>query len=172
MIVSEELFTAKLQELETHYRFLLHCLRVCQQADRTSVHRELQNITKACQENREQLQQEMEQGRSLEVAALAQAQLRYCEETEEILNDVFSGKESRDPIDPKEQQVEALALYAEYAADFAVQAMRHALAAGLRAVDAQLAAKEKEDDFDPISQKLAWMDGELFSKEQEELKDE
>lgn len=155
MIVSEELFTAKLQELETHYQFLLRCLRVCQQADRETVRRELQKITKAFQENREQLQQEMKLGRSPEVVALAQAQLRYCEETEKILSSVFSGQGGRDPVDPKEQRAEALALYAEYAADFAIQAMRHALAAGLRAVDAQLSDQEAEEDFPPSSQSLS-----------------
>lgn len=150
MMVSEELFTAKLGELEEHYRFLLRCLRACQNSDRESVRRELQNTTEICRKDREKLWQEIEKGRSLEVVELARAQLRYCEETEKILTSAFSGELSRDFHQSQEQRTEALALYAEYAADFAVQAMRHALEAGLRAADAQLAGEEAnpaETDF-------------------------
>ena len=48
--------------------------------------------------------------------------------------------------DDAETDAEAYALYAEYAIDFAVQSMRYALIAAMKAIDAQNElSKERED---------------------------
>ena len=45
----------------------------------------------------------------------------------------------------REDEAEAAALYAEYALDFATQAMKYALLASLTAIDLQMGAEEQEE---------------------------
>ena len=44
-----------------------------------------------------------------------------------------------------EDNAEALALYAEYAIDYAAQSMRYALIAALKAIDLQMSSEKREE---------------------------
>ena len=80
--------------------------------------------------------------RSPAVAELASAQRDYSKRMETILREklpqLMHGEES-----PQQEQAEAASLYAEYAIDFAVQAMRSALLAALTAIDLQMNCEEQ-----------------------------
>ena len=52
--------------------------------------------------------------------------------------------------DPQEERAEAAALFAEYAIDFAAQAVRSALLAALAAMDQQMNCEEQQGKEHPI----------------------
>ena len=105
-------------------------------------------MQKAIDEYRENeilLQKRVEGSRSQAVAALASAQLDYYRTVRKILEQslpVYLRSEAGTCLEDK---TEAVALYAEYAIDFAVQSMRYALIAAFNAIDLQMTAEERKE---------------------------
>jgi hypothetical protein len=95
-----------------------------------------------CIENDFLLQSRINSSRSPAVSKLAAAQMDYSKNTEEILQKVALG--FQDGM-AQETELESAALYAEYAIDFATQAMRHALLASLCAINLQLTEEIKKE---------------------------
>lgn len=60
---------------------------------------------------------------------------------EQDLPDYLHGESSS----AAEDNAEALALYAEYAIDYAAQSMRYALIAALKAIDLQISSEKREE---------------------------
>ena len=144
MKLREEIFSIKLCELEQNYGQLCSRLRLCQREEHGEICRELQKIAAECRENALLLKESVAAGRSPAIAALAEAQLAYCQKAETIRREQLPGYLHSEGSGSLEDQAEASTLYAEYAIDFATQAMRHALLAALSAIDAQMSCEEEE----------------------------
>ena len=149
MELREGIFAVKLCELERQYGLLQTRLELCQGADHDRLRQILQDAMNDYRENALLLEKRAEGCRSPAVAELASAQRDYTRRMEEILRDklprLMHGEE-----DPREEQSEAAALYAEYAIDFASQAMRSALVAALMAMDQQMNCEEEQQGKEDI----------------------
>ncbi len=142
---SNGMFSIKLQELDQQYQRLQSRLRLCQQNSHTKIQEELEKAVNEYRENEALLQKNVEGCRSQAVAALAEAQLQYFQTSEMILEQKLPDYLHSETGTTLENKVEAAALYAEYAIDFAVRSMRYALIAALKAIDAQMNAEETEN---------------------------
>ena len=78
------------------------------------------------------------------MAELSAVQLEYQQRMEAILRAKLPRYLHCAATDTAADRAEAAALYAEYAMDFAAQAMRRALQSALAAVELQLEQEEKE----------------------------
>ena len=143
MELRDGMFAVKVCELERQYGLLQTRLELCQGADHSKIRQILQEGLDEYRENALLLEKRTEGCRSPAVAELSAAQRDYTRRVEEILREklprLMHGEE-----DPMEEQAEAVALYAEYAIDFAGQAMRGALLAALMAMDRQMDCEERE----------------------------
>lgn len=143
MKIKEGMFAVKLYELERQYGRMQSRLRLCQQDDHQKIRQELQHVTEEYQEEELLLKQNVENSRSPAVSALSAAQLEYSRRAKEIFDrelPVYLREESETD---RERQAEASALYAEYAIDFAVQAMQYALMSTLKAIDVEMDTEEE-----------------------------
>ena len=138
MAYSPGLSSIKIIELEIELERLMKRMRICQSGDADKIHQSYQQIIEECQKNDRDLQKRIEGCRSPAVAELSKAQLTYCKSTEQLLSEKLSVFLHSSETTPTEDRLEALALYAEYAVDFAVQAVRHAQLASLASASAEL----------------------------------
>ena len=149
MELRDGIFAVKLCELERQYGLLQTRLELCQGAGHEKIRDILQDELNDYRENALLMERRAEGSRSPAVAELASAQRDYTRRMEEILRDklprLMHGEE-----DPREEQAEAAALYAEYAIDFASQAMRSALVAALMAMDQQMNCEEEQQGKEDI----------------------
>lgn len=131
MELNQGMFVIKLKELNQQYGKLQSSIMLCQNGNHNKIRHEIMKIKDECLENDLLLQNRIDYSRSHAVSELAAAQMDYSKKTKKILkkNLRCSG--------------ELAALYAEYAIDFAIQAMSHALLASLCAIDLQLTEEEK-----------------------------
>lgn len=136
MKLNEEIFAIKLYELEEQFGKMQGRLHLCQQQDHSKIKQHLQDTMDEYQENEYLLKKQVQGSHSSIVASLADAQQEYLRKTSEILKDQMASQTVL------EEKAEASALYAEYAIDFAVQSMRYALIAALKAIDMQIDAEE------------------------------
>ena len=143
MGLEQGLFAVKLRELEREYGRLQSRIYLFQGKDDAQLRQGLARLEDECRENRLLLGERIRASRSPAVAALAQAQLEYGRRAEQILNGELPDEMRGRNKSCAEDQAEAMTLYAEYAIDFATQAMHSALAAALSALLLQRRA-EKE----------------------------
>lgn len=130
-------FNAKLYEMDRQYALLHSRLQVCQQQeDRKKVERGIELLQNECEVNSLLLEGNVRGSRSPFVAELAEAQLTYKRQVEKDVKAFLAQKGS------PEECAEAITLYAEFAIDFATQAMNEALLVAMHAVNAQLKAGE------------------------------
>lgn len=144
MKAQQELFATKLRELEQEHERIRSRLRLCQGEDRQQVRQELDQLTREIDETDAALQQAADTSHSPAVAALSAAQLEYEDRVGRILREKLPRYLHCSATDAASDRAEAAALYAEYAMDFAAQAMRRALQSALAAVELQLEQEEKE----------------------------
>ena len=148
--MSNGILTIKLYELEKAYGQMQSRLRLCQEAEPEKLRRELQELKDEYDEKNYLLEQNAQTSRSPAVAALSKRQVEFFKNAETVMKDERGRHErveqSLEIGDDAETDAEAYALYAEYAIDFAVQSMRYALIAAMKAIDAQNElSKERED---------------------------
>ena len=77
---------------------------------------------------------------------MAGAQLEYCKTVRKILKQQLSDYLCNGVSTASENEIEATALYGEYAIDFATQSVRYALIAALKAIDLQMSADEHKEE--------------------------
>ncbi len=135
---AQEFFAVKLQELDQQYRQLCEGLEHCPLDDRASVRRLIAGLRETCEQRAGELERRAAGSRSPAVTELTEAQLAYYRQTSSLLEERLPGYVHSEASDAAQDRAEALALYAEFALDFAAQSMRCALLAGLSALDAQL----------------------------------
>lgn len=145
MELRDGIFAVKLCELEHQYGLLRSRLELCQGADHERVRRLLGEVLEEVRENGLLLERSAEGSRSPAAAELAAAQRDYVRRVESILREKLP-RLLRDGERPKEEQAEAAALFAEYAIDFAGQAVRGALAAALTAMDQEMDCEEEREE--------------------------
>ena len=143
MELRDGIFAVKLCELERQYGLLQTRLELCQGAGHEKIRDILQDELNDYRENALLMVRRTEGSRSPAVAELSSAQRDYDRRVEEILREKLP-RLMRGEEDPQEEQAEAAALYAEYAIDFASQAMRGALLAALIAIDRQMSCEEQK----------------------------
>ncbi len=143
MELRDGIFAVKLCELERQYGLLQTRLELCQGAGHEKIRDILQDELNDYRENALLMERRGKASRSPAVAELSSAQRDYDRRVEEILREKLP-RLMRGEEDPQEEQAEAAALYAEYAIDFASQAMRGALLAALIAIDRQMSCEEQK----------------------------
>ena len=150
MKLNEEMFAIKLYELEQQYQTMQSRIRLCGRQDRQELDREMDRARREYRDKVLALQQNIKGCRSPAVAQLADAQLEFAQKMENLWN---SGRLEEFFRSEKnclaEDRAEAAALYAEYAIDYAVQAMQFAVLAALCAADQQLSAEKAKGENKP-----------------------
>lgn len=137
------IFAVKLCELEREYGRLQSRIHLLQAKEPTQVQEELERLLDEYRERKYLLDERVQASRSPVVAALAQAQLEFAAHAEQILTDDLPNEMRGRNQSDAEDRAEAMSLYAEYAIDFATQAMRYALIASLSAIVLQQKAEHK-----------------------------
>lgn len=137
MKTNQDIFTAKLHELEQQYECLRKRLEICNAQSHRQIHRELESARQEYNSLELRLKQIVKNSRSPAVSSLAKVQLEYSQKTERLLKDQITADLHSDANTPGEDREEASALYAEYAIDFASMAVKYALLASLSALDMQ-----------------------------------
>ena len=137
MKTNQDIFTAKLHELEQQYECLRKRLEICNAQIHRQIHRELESAKQEYNSLELRLKQIVKNSRSPAVSSLAKVQLEYSQKTERLLKDQITADLHSDANTPGEDREEASALYAEYAIDFASMAVKYALLASLSALDMQ-----------------------------------
>ena len=118
-------------------------IRLFQERDETQLREELARLRDEHQEHQLLLDERVRAGRSPSAAALSEAQLEHSRRAERILaHDLPEEMRGRNHSSAWDR-AEAMSLYAEYAIDFATQAMRQALAAALSAMELQQRAEQE-----------------------------
>jgi len=143
MGLGQGIFAVKLYELEQQFGRLQSRLHICQQEQRGKIQEELARIGDECKEAGLTLKAQVENGHSPAVEALSAAQIRYYNEIKTIMDDKISQFMRTEKGDAAEEKAEAMTLYAEYAIDFAVLSMKHALFSAMYALDMQLALEQR-----------------------------
>ena len=143
MGLKQGIFAHKLCELEREYGRLQSRIHLLQAKEPTQVQEELERLLDEYRERKYLLDERVQASRSPVVAALAQAQLEFAAHAEQILTDDLPNEMRGRNQSDAEDRAEAMSLYAEYAIDFATQAMRYALIASLSAIVLQQKAGHK-----------------------------
>lgn len=143
MGLKQGIFAVKLCELEREYGRLQSRIHLLQAKEPTQVQEELERLLDEYRERKYLLDERVQASRSPVVAALAQAQLEFAAHAEQILTDDLPNEMRGRNQSDAEDRAEAMSLYAEYAIDFATQAMRYALIASLSAIVLQQKAEHK-----------------------------
>ena len=137
MKAHQDIFTAKLHELEQQYECLRKRLEICNAQSHRQIHRELESARQEYNSLELRLKQIVKNSRSPAVSSLAKVQLEYSQKTERLLKNQITANLHSEANTPGEDREEASALYAEYAIDFASMAVKYALLASLSALDMQ-----------------------------------
>ena len=146
MKLSQGIFAIKLYELEHEYGKLQSRIRICGKENHKKVCEELEKATGEYQERSLLLRQSIEDSRSPAVSALGSIQLECRRKAEALLKKQLVRDLHSEMSTSKEDKAEAVTLYAEYAIDFATQAMQYALIAALKAIDLQMSEEEQRED--------------------------
>lgn len=149
MTLNQDIFAVKLYEMEKQYGRLQSRLRICGRENREKLQAELEHAKEEYVENSLLLKQSIQGSRSPAVAELAQVQWEYMHKVEDLLKEKAEQFFHCEATSKEEDQAEAASLYAEYAMDFATQAMQYALIVALTAMDLQRNAEEKKEEQTP-----------------------
>ena len=153
MELKQGIFAVKLCQLEQEYGRLLSRIRLLQEKEAPQLQEELERLRDEYQERRLLLAERIQASRSPAVASLAQAQLDFARRADRILQEELPNEMRGRNQSYAEDQAEAMSLYAEYAIDFATQAMRYALITALSAMilqrrsEHEAAEHEQEGDL-------------------------
>ena len=130
-------FYAKLCELEQDNQNIQRCLHVSCSWSREELESELQRMEQDYEQNQLRLEEDIRDAHSPAVLKLARAQHTYALTIQKLMAETLPKDLHSESSTLQEDRSEAQRLYAEYAIDFARQAIRHALIAALYAMDTQ-----------------------------------
>jgi len=126
-----EQFAVKLNEMERAYDRLQGRMELFEHISPENLHTEMEQIRSACQAYDILLSNAIQKSRTPLISQLAQAQLRYNQTAQAIMENAVREYSSTDA------QAEAAAICAEFAMDQAICGMNHALLAALLATEKQ-----------------------------------
>lgn len=138
MDIGQGMFSIKLCELCRNYATLQNRIDICREADLPKLKEAISKIKDECAENDAVLKSSAKNGKNPASAAISKVYLEFSEKISDI-SESISGKSLFDKTSPKTDDAEGSILFAEYAIDFASQAMRQATLAAVNAI-----YKEKE----------------------------
>lgn len=127
---SHKALDIKLDELSGHFNQLQNHIMICRDGAHDDIRQQIIRATAECKEKKLLLENMGEKSRSEVSAKLAEAQLNYAKNIEDIM--------SREILDREE----TASLYAEYAIDFTIQSIQHTQLALLYATDQKLFNKK------------------------------
>lgn len=140
MELQNGMFTAKLQELAQEYGRLQNRILLLQGTHSEQIRQEREQLEAECRQHVLLLDETVRSCRCPAMARLAQLQRDYGQQTETLLQTGII-QQNPDGVPIRYQDdAETMALYAEFAIDFATQSMRHALMAALRAAELEIQA--------------------------------
>lgn len=129
--MESKIFAGKLSQMEQEHEALRKRVELFEQADRQAVFQEIQKLKDECLENEVVLTRAVTESRSSSAIELADAELAYRRKVEQGLHRLLTNGRSAG------ETAEEVALYAEYAIDFATQSVKRVLLAALCAIDLQ-----------------------------------
>lgn len=139
---NQEMFSAKLKELDRQYEKIRERLSICQREEPDKIFHELKKAEDEFTKRSVLLKKSIKRSRSQAVSMLAAAQLAYKEETEKLLHGEIAGLLHSEASSADEDQAEATALFTEYAIDFASLSVDYALLLSLSVI----ASEKKKGD--------------------------
>ena len=138
-------FAVKLQELEEEYRLLQNAINACQGRETQEIRRCLRQVQDTFQKENRLLALSVNNSSLPCVSSLARIYLDAWERAKELFHTQFCRDMAGKNPTGKQDCSEALALYTEYAIDFASQAMHYALGCALNAIELQNQAAGQPD---------------------------
>lgn len=144
-MAQQELFAAKLTELAAANAAMQAQIAVCQTADHVAIQSLRAALEGEWRATSEELRQRAKAIRFLSAQQLSQVQLEYVRKAHAVLE--ASLKTSWDYLAGNSESNE-VALFAEYAIDFATLAARYALLAAVSAIDVEMEEEEKAVNAD------------------------
>ena len=144
-MAQQELFAAKLTELAAANAAMQAQIAVCQTADHAAIQSLRAALEGEWRATSEELRQRAKAIRFLSAQQLSQVQLEYVRKAHAVLE--ASLKTSWDYLAGNSESNE-VALFAEYAIDFATLAARYALLAAVSAIDVEMEEDEKAVNAD------------------------
>ncbi len=140
MELGHGIFAVKLVELEQEYGHLQSRIRLFQRKDLEQLHRELERLQDEYQEQNLLLEEMVRSCRSPVMARLAKLQHDYEQQAEDYLKTNLIPAQADDANATCQDRADTTTLYAEFAIDFATQAMRYALISAFSAMELQMQA--------------------------------
>lgn len=135
-------FASKLSELDSEYARMVSSIRLCHAASQAELASAKDALWKDCTAQEEQLEAAISAGRSMAVTELSDMQLHYFRQIREALQEKLPQYLDAYSRSNDASRAEAMALFAEFAIDNAIQGMHYALHAVLSAVELQMTAEE------------------------------
>lgn len=126
-------FLVKIYQLEQDYQTLENCLRACGSLEEEDLNLQFRQVWQAYNQADSDLEEAMRASRSPAICKLAQAQRTYDRTVQGLLEETLPAVLHSETTTPGEDRTEARMLCAEYAVDFARQAVRRAILAVLSA---------------------------------------
>lgn len=147
MELEHGIFAVKLYELQQEYGRMQSRLRLFQEKDLEQVHRERERLQEEYQEQDLLLEETVRSCRCQTMARLAKLQRDYGRQAEDLLQTSLTAEKQDFGRDGRDR-AEAVTLCAEFAMDFATQAMRYALITALNAMELQIRADKHTTEGD------------------------
>lgn len=145
MNLNQDMFAVKICELEKQYELMQSRLELCRRENHGEIRRELDRMLAEYKEAEALLEHRERNSRSPGAAALSGIWLDYFRQADQIVKKDLPRSLHSELSDEAQDKAVAGALYAEYAIDVAVQSMRYALIAVMKAIDAQMDCDEKKE---------------------------
>lgn len=140
MSIDHNLFASKLDELDAEYTQMLSKLKLCCRGTMEEICNTKAELLLECQAQEAKLKESISCGKSQAMTELSKLQLQYFQDIRTAVAEKIPLYLSTVHFPTDQSRAEAMALYAEFAIDTAVQSMRYALHAALSAVQLQLEA--------------------------------
>lgn len=138
MPLNHNLFASKLNELDAEYTQMISKIKLCSKGTHEEVMQAQKALWDECMEQEARLEEAIASGRSQAVTELSALQLHYYREIRGVLEEKLPRYLDAMSKATDSSRAEAMALYAEFAIDSAIQSMRYALHAVFSAVELQM----------------------------------
>ena len=144
--MAHEILSVKMYELDKKLELAHSRIQVAESMEEERLHQQIQDLRQECQESRITLQNRLHHSKTKCVMKLADV----YDQVEAAVGKVLENINLKDPEQPISESLlpgaEEKILTAEYALDFAMQAVNRALLVSLEAIEAQRQEEKKENE--------------------------
>ena len=136
-----EILSIKMYELDKKISRLQSRIQMSESADHDRIRAEKAELQRECAESETELRTRLRHSRNSSVAVLAESygEIEKSIKTAVARMENADGKESEESF-PADEKI----MFAEYALDFAMQAVNHALLVSMEALDAYMSQQEEQ----------------------------